>query len=1421
MRSKRRRGQPPVSRRGARVPTKHSPRRRGDSGADEAPAIVGVGASAGGLDAFTQLLRNLPLDTGMTFVLVQHLDPQHESALTQILSRVTSLPVCEITDNQPVRPNCVHVIPRGTNLSVTGGVLRLSKRSRMQARNRPIDLFFESLAADQGERAIGVVLSGTGTDGTEGLEAIKAGGGITLAQDGSAAHDAMPRSAMAAGVVDLILPPSGIARELARIARHPHGAGRQLGRLAPEEGNRSEAVTRAEDESRLPDARERSVESSRRKILLLLRSHSGVDFSPYKLGTIERRITRRIVLTRHDTLEDYAGFLRGNPEELDALYSDVLISVTSFFRNPGAFDALQREVLPGLFEKPYDEPVRVWVPGCSAGQEAYSLAITLMEASARLPRVRKFQIFATDLNEKLLDKARHGLYAKSLAEDVKRERLQRFFVEQDGGYRIIKRLRETIVFARQNLVADPPFSRLDLISCRNLLIYLEPVLQRKVLSMFHYALKPEGILMLGASESISGFASLFGTVDKKHKIYVRKPAPTPASHLSAGPKRSAGRAARGPLPRKQPATPQAPLAPRGELSVQREADRTMLSRFAPPGVLINENHDVVQFRGSTGAYLEPPVGGASFDVLRMARPGLMLPLRSAIHQAIRKKKSVRRENVPVKGNGRMRRVDLEVIPLKNLDERCFLILFGEAAPDRAPSPDAAEATPLSGKKEASGRIAELERELAETREYLQSTQEQHESANEELQAAHEEVQSANEELQSINEELETSKEELESANEELTTVNEEMSNRNVELNSLNNDLANLQNAMKMAIVLVGRDLTIRRFSPQAEAQFDLLATDVGRPIGKIRHHLVHASWDDVGSQVDLEEMAAEVLGSVREQEREVRDKGGHWYSLRVRPYLTLDNKVDGAVMVLVDIDDLKLTELAIAAARDFAENTVETVREPLLVLDQDLHVVRANRTFYNAFRVSPAETLGRLFYDLGNRQWDIPRLRELLEKILPEQRVMENFLVEHEFETIGRRIMLLNARQVHDPLRKTRLILLAIEDITAEENVRQLAAGLAEADRRKNEFLSMLAHELRGPLAPIRSALQVIRLTGASEPIASASAMMERQLGQMVRLVDDLLDVGRISRGKVELRKERVDLASIVKHAVEAIRSQCEINGLELSVRCTPEQVHVDGDPIRLAQVVDNLLSNACKFTEPGGRIRLTVEREGEEAVVRVQDTGIGLAADQLSRIFEMFTQVDVPRERAQGGLGIGLTLVKTMLELHGGTVEANSDGIGRGAEFVVRLPVLVDPSTPLAPPGDEPTAQARRRVLIVDDSRDTTDSMAMLLELNGHEVRTAHDGLEAVETAGIFRPDVVLLDIGLPALNGFDACRRIREQPWGRTIVLVALTGLGQEEDRARSKEAGFDAHIVKPVDYDALMKLLASLPGAPGRPSRQSRAT
>lgn len=983
---------------------------------------MGIGASAGGLEAFTQLLQNLPADTGMAFVLVQHLDPDHESALTEILARSTTMPVREVSDKQVVQPNHIYVIPPDKRLSVRRGQLRLEPRQAASGAARSIDAFLESLAQEQQERAIGVILSGTASDGTLGLEAIKAEGGVTFAQDGSAKYDSMPRNAVAAGCVDFVLPPEGIARELARIARHPHlKAG---GNLLPSLEERPDIRTDL-DGKQAPSIRAtreagaRPTEDSHlRTILLLVRNHSGVEFSFYRPSTMQRRIARRLVLNKCETLEAYADFLRGNQKEHHALYGDLLITVTSFFRNPEAFAALKSLVFTRLLQnRKADEPLRIWVAGCSTGQEVYSIAMAYLELGQNRSGPPDLQIFGTDLNEAQLERARHGLYTRNQVEEVSPERRRRFFVEEEGGYRISKGVRDRCVFARHNLLSDPPFSRLDLISCRNLFIYIEPHSQQKIVSAFHYALRPNGFLLLGASESLGASGELFEPVDKKVRIFRRKPGATATLPLPVSRRQQGARAS---MPGSK-----ALEGPNGENNALREADRVIANRFAPPGVLVDSNLRIVQSRGETGDYLGLGTGKASFDVLKMARGDLMLPLRAAINKARKQGKAVRSENVSLSHDAEGRMVNLEVIPLKNLRERYYLICFEEAVRSKARGerigPAEQEPPPKSEAQAGATvrRVVRLERELRETRDYLQSVQEQYEAAHEELQASNEEMTSSNEELQSMNEELETSKEELESTNEELMTVGEEMANRNRELSRLNSDLNNLQASINTPILLLSQDLKIRRITPLAEKTFNLLASDLGRPLSDIRHNLAFPG---------LADFIAESIRTVSVREQEMQDAAGNWHVLRVRPYVTLDNKVDGAVVVLVDINVLKAAEQKIREARDFAEAIIDSVPS-LVILDSGLRVRRANEAFYATFSVTAKQTEGHLIYELGNGQWNIPALRKLFEEVLPQKKFFKNYEVTHEFEGIGARTMLVSGRQV-DHLHA---IVLSIEDISVRK----------------------------------------------------------------------------------------------------------------------------------------------------------------------------------------------------------------------------------------------------------------------------------------------------------------------------------------------------------------------------------------------------
>jgi two-component system, chemotaxis family, CheB/CheR fusion protein len=815
-----------------------------------------------------ELLKALPPKNGMSFVIVQHLDPHHASRLPILLGKVTQMRVIEISGRVKPEPDTVYVQPANKAVVCKNGALTLIQRAERP--NVAIDQFFESLAEEQGPRAIGVVLSGTGSDGTAGLRLIKAAGGITFAQDEvSAKYAAMPRTAILSGFVDAALPPKEIAGELQRIAEHPYIQKAYQGTEHEIEHAHLDDLSR---------------------IFLTLKRHAGVDFAAYKQSTLQRRIQRRMALHRIEHLGQYANFLRGNSREIQELFNDLLINVTHFFRDERAFRSLQKRFIPAIIkQKNRKGELRVWVPGCATGEEVYSLAICILETLGATASTIRVQIFGTDLSEAAIDRARLGIYSSAIEKDVSQERLQSFFKKLDGTYQISRSVRDLCTFARQNITADPPFSRIDLISCRNVLIYLGLGLQKRVLPIFHYALNPGGYLMLGSAETVGGSSDLFELVDKRAKIYARR-----IVH---------GKAELDLLPRgsfrevktlKQPR-----LAPPSDgrdfdSQVQRAVDRIMLGIYGPSGVVVDEDLQVRQFRGKTALYLEHIAGPASLNLLHLAKPSLVPDLRAIIHRALRTGQPARRERALIKRDAHVAEVNIDVVPFKvpNSDKSWALVVFTEEGKS-AEKGGTGSKKRKAKKMVAADEIQQLRDELGATKESLQAIIEEQEATNEELKAANEEIESSNEELQSTNEELETAKEELQSTNEELTTLNEELSNRNLEITQINSDLNNLLSSIHLPIVMVDNNLTIRRATPTARGAFNITDTDVGRRIKELRPNV------DVP---DIEKLLHDVIDTLSVREREVRDKQGRRYSLRIRPYRTADNRIDGAVLTLVDIN---------------------------------------------------------------------------------------------------------------------------------------------------------------------------------------------------------------------------------------------------------------------------------------------------------------------------------------------------------------------------------------------------------------------------------------------------------------------------------------------------------------------------------------
>jgi len=961
--------------------------------------VVGIGASAGGLEAVTALLRELPTNTGMAYVFVQHLAPTHQSMLTELLSRETSMQVEEIKDGMIVHPDHFYVIPPNTNLGILHGVLHLMPRENEKGQHLPIDFFLRSLAKEQSSRSIGVILSGSASDGVLGLMEIKAEGGITFAQDEiTAAHNSMPHSAIAAGCVDFVLPPQEIAHELTRIGQHPY----------------IKLKNAASDEA-LP-----GEEDNLRKIFLLLRQKSGNDFTYYKQSTILRRIKRRILLHKLERIEDYVRYLQQSPAEVEALFRDLLINVTSFFRDPEVFDGLKKIVFPAIVKnRPEGLHIRIWVAGCSTGEEVYSIAIALFEYLGDMSANTAIQFFATDLDVQAVDKARSGIYPNTITEFVSAKRLQRFFTKVEKGYQISKHIRDVCIFAQQNVFKDPPFSKLDLISCRNLLIYLTPVLQKKIMPIFNYALNNKGYLLLGTSETIGRHADLFRLADKKIKLYEKKSVPGVLHfNLADFTINSVGEYPHYVAPVKQVST-------WSNLDIQREADRIVLKKFSPCGVVINEDLDVLQFRGHTGVFLEPAAGEASLNLIKMARNGLQVDLRNLIHQAIDKNISIRKDNIQLRSNEGIRNISIEVDPITGAGQhnRYFLVLFKENVTAVIPKTEKKALSDDVADTEEAVEIRRLQQEISATQEYMHTVIEQQEVANEELTSANEEIQASNEELQSTNEELETAKEELQSSNEELATVNDELASRNDELEQLSNDLSNLITGLTIPIVMVNEDLRIRRFSLAAEKLLNLIDADQGRPISHIKANIVVP---------ELNQLLLRVIDRVKEEqiEIEVQDQQGYWYRVQIRPYKTMGNVISGALIAFIDINEIKQSLDIAKQAQHYAEAIVAAVGYPMLVLDSNLRVFSASKIFYSVFEVSEKETVGNLLYHLGNGQWGIPQLRDKLEETITKKANFDNFIVEHDFENIGARRMKVSGRFLSEGIKHEPMVLMQIEDVT-------------------------------------------------------------------------------------------------------------------------------------------------------------------------------------------------------------------------------------------------------------------------------------------------------------------------------------------------------------------------------------------------------
>jgi two-component system CheB/CheR fusion protein len=1469
--------------------------------------VVGVGASAGGLESLERFFSQVPPDTGMAFVVVQHLSPDFKSLMDELLARRTSMRVRIAEHDSPVEPNSVFLLPPNKEMIIRERRLLLSDKDPRQGLALPIDRFLRSLAQDVGERAIAIILSGSGSDGSRGIQDVSRAGGIVFCEStDTAKFSGMPMSALRTGVVDQALSPEEIAMAVAALGKPTLSFG-----------------LRGADAS----GEDRGVEP----ILRLLRDEYQIDFSHYKASTVTRRIERRLALNRSLDLDTYVEQLRRDRRELNSLYEDLLIGVTRFFRDDDAFDVLTDRIIPEMVERtPPDEQIRVWVPGCATGQEAYSIAILLHEALRARQRPINVKILATDVHKSSLDAASAGWYSEQQIAGVSPQRLERFFTRKQNGYQISQDLRESIVFAPHNLLRDAPFTKLDLITCRNLLIYFQPHAQKTVLTLFHFCLKPGGILFLGSSESPGGLIDEFDTIDEHAKIYKKRRDVALPRDLKLPLARHAG------APK---------LFPAGGVRAGVDArlielyDR-LLDQYMPPSFLVDTEGQLLDTYGGAEAYLKVKARRPSQNLLDMLPDDLRTLVSGALHRLRRDSHGIRFAGVNVPGHDEL--VSLTATPLTDGNGTLTHAIIS-MEPERVPAVDDApkhvvratgDALDVTAGELSREQTRALQDELAYTKENLQATIQELETTNEELQATNEELMASNEELQSTNEELH-------SVNEELYTVNAEYQKKNGELQELNDDIEHLLDRTDVGTLFLDRELCIRKFTPRIMDTFDVLPQDIGRPLRSFRHRLDHLPLF-----ADIERVFAD--GAT--VETQTTDDRGRCYFLRILPYrarrphpeppageLLRQRPLasDGVVLTLTDISPLEQARTKLAQLSAIVESSDDAIigqgldgcitswndgAERLYGYDEDEALGRHVRFLYPAEHHEEIETvLERMrdghpvervetvrlrkdgtrvdvsvtfspIRDEANRLTGVSAIaRDITQLVAARREIVEReerirLLLDSTAEAIYgidlsgictfcnpacARLLgyespaALVGRQIHSLIHHTRAdgtpnppeqsavyaamrhhleshvddevlwradgtsfpaeywshpiyrgqevigAVVTFVDITERKRAeREIQDGV----RRREQFLAMLSHELRNPLAAILNATHLLRMEKLpSGPCEKAAAVVERQAKHMARLLDDLLDVSRITRGRIVLHKDLVDLRETSRSAIEALGPMISTYRTDLVVDLPAEAVPVSGDTARLQQIQANLLNNAIKYSPLGSRVHFEVRREHDEAVIRVTDHGRGIPRDMLPRIFELFVQGDQPLDRSDGGLGIGLTLLKSLVELHGGRVLAESAGPGKGAQFTVWLP-LAPSALAAGDAADRRAAGTVRTVVVVEDQADSREMMTILLESRGVRVYTAENGADGADLIERVRPDLALVDLGLPVMDGYGLARRVRQSD--PEIHLVALSGYGQDSDVQAALDAGFDDHLTKPTDTALLERLLDGSRGRTRRP-------
>ena len=1345
--------------------------------------VVGVGASAGAVEAFTRLIRALPADSGMTFVLLSHLSPTHHSELSRLFTPLTPMPVQDAVDGTRLEPDHVYVLPPDRILTITDGCLRLKARDASEVLPTAIDQFFQSLAIERGPEAVGIVLSGTGSDGTAGLQAIKSHGGRTYAQyPALAAFEGMPRSAVESGFVDFILPLEGIAHALAELGQPEQPAAGVAFSPLRDISDWNED----DDADRPAPPLSASEAEALEAIITSLQTSTGVDFHHYKRPSLIRRIRRRAEEAGLRELAAYADRLRMVPDEVGLLFQTVLIQVTRFFRESATFETLQKTVIPALTKgRAAGGPVRVWVIGCSTGEEVYSLAIAFMEVATALGIEVPVRIFASDVSDSALATARQGHYPSSISEDVSAERLERFFTPVNRTYQVNKRLREMCVFARHDITRDPPFAQLDLVVCCNVLIYLDPVLQRRLLHNMHYAVKPGGYLLLGPAETTTGVDGLFSSFDRQHKIYQRRPGPA-RLHSSQLEVRTR------PIPASAAQSGSGMSRPQGSsVEIQRAAEQAFFAQFPTASIVVNQEFDVLHYQGITSPYLQTPNGAPTDHLLRLAHPDLQLAIGRLLRRVRKDNTAARQSGLSFGAGKQARLVNLTVVPvpLTNAEEQYYLVVF-DAVSGKAVARD----RPSS--RSAASRIQELEAELAESKEYLRTFIDQQDAVTAEVQAAYEATLSVNEEYQSTNEELESAHEELQSLNEELTTVNEQMQIRNVEIQARSAEVSGLLEALDMPILLLTRGLRLAAFNSRAAIDYHLTQSRVGHGLGDATLPVPHAG---------LRSLVEAAFTEKQVQELEVRSPLGRWLALRVWPIESPGH--DGtAAIAFVDIHKLKTNIDEEHDARSYSDAVVETILDPIVVLDEGSRMLHANRAFHRTFGTNPNSFEPRNIGELGGEDWNPAVIDAFLLHAAQSDRPLDGPEISLISSRLGRRTFQLGAGMI--TWRGPRRILLALKDVT-ERRLAEEAALETSRMQAVGQLAGGVAHEINNQMTVVIGlASFLLRDTRVGESQRSDIRHILKAADRSAVISQQLLAFSR----RQTLQPVVFDLNSMVGVAETNLRPFLRPD-IALEVILGEQVGQVKADLAQMEQLLVNLAVNARDAMAGPGRLKIetttvrvtevpttdpdtSVVPRGVYARLIVSDSGHGMDPATKARIFEpFFTTKGIGQ-----GTGLGLASVYGVVKQSGGQIWVDSEP-GKGSTFTIDLPqalaVAPAPKTPAEPAA---TVGGSGTILVVDDQEMVRGWVARSLREMGYSTLEAQDGPEVLRLVaeGPSRVSMVISDVSMPGMDGGELRNRLAElRP---DLPMLFMSGFALDDLVNRGKLEVGTPLLLKPFTPAAL---------------------